>query len=300
MRAAATACQTGRVSGERESVRVARVALRANDPPRSAAFYGEVVGLEEVPASGADAVALGPPGSNSALVELRRSAGPGPAPRRATGLFHTAFRYPERAQLAAALRRLAAGRTPLTGASHHLVSEALYLDDPDGIGIELYRDLPRADWPSPAAGERVRMDTLPLDLDSVLAEPEPEGDAGSGADVGHAHLKVADVEDAVGFWSGAVGLDLMTRFGPQAAFLATGGYHHHIGVNSWMSAGAPPEPADGPGLDFVVLAVAGDPGLQDAERRLAGAGAAVERRNGAVATRTPDGVAVLLEEAGGG
>jgi len=203
-------------------------------------------------------------------VTLRASEQPGPAPRFSTGLFHTAFLYPTRGQLGAALLRVASERAAFTGASDHLVSEALYLDDPDGLGIELYRDRPRDTWPAPQAGEKVRMDTLPLDLQALAAEAE--GDS-AGVRIGHVHLKVADVDEAVRFWTGEVGLELMTGWVGQAAFLAANGYHHHIGVNTWSSRGADPEPAEGPGLDAVVLG---------------GTGRAEE-------LRSPDGLRVVLE-----
>jgi catechol 2,3-dioxygenase len=201
---------------------------------------------------------------------VRASDQPGRSPRRATGLFHTAFLYPTRGQLGAALLRVARERAPFSGASDHLVSEALYLDDPDALGVELYRDRPRETWPAPDPGERIKMDTLPLDLQALAAEAE--GDA-SGLRIGHVHLKVADVEEAVRFWTQEVGLELMTGWAGQAAFLAADGYHHHIGVNAWYSRGAEPEPPSGPGLDGVVLG---------------GTGRSEE-------LRTPDGLRVVLE-----
>jgi len=278
------------------SVHPARVALRVSDVGRSADFYRRVGGLR-VRDEDAERATLAAPDDGPVLLELRRAERPGPAPRRVTGLFHTAFRYPTRAQLGATLRGLLRERAPLTGASHHLVSEALYLDDPDGLGIELYRDLPREQWPAPAPGAKVAMDTIPLDLESLLAEPEPDEDPAAGMDVGHVHLKVATVDDAVRWWTNALGLDLMVQLGPQAAFLSTEGYHHDIGANTWMSAGAEPEPREGPGLDEIVLTVAGDPGLAAARERLTGAGASVEEgQGGSIVTATPDGVPVRLEQ----
>ena len=177
------------------------------------------------------------------LLGLRASEAPGPAPQRTTGLFHTAFLYPTRGQLGAALLRVANERARFSGASDHLVSEALYLDDPDLLGIELYRDRPRESWPAPEPGERVKMDTLPLDLQELA--DEAEGDA-AGLRIGHVHLKVADVEEAVRFWTREVGLELMTGWAGQAAFLAADGYHHHIGVNAWYSRAPRPSPRRGP------------------------------------------------------
>ena len=274
------------------AVRIARVELRVADVERTAQWYRRVAGLEPRALS-AQAGRLESPGGGETLVSLRRSQSAGPSPRRAAGLFHTALLYPRRPQLAAALRRVAEARVPLTGASDHLVSEALYLDDPDALGVELYSDRPRERWPRDPSGRYV-LDTLPLDLDDVIAAGEPaDGDA-EGLEVGHVHLKVADLGAAVRFWAGAMGMEVSAQI-PRAGFLSTGGYHHHVGVNTWFSEGAPLEPAEGPGLDAVVTAVAGDPGLTRARARLESAGAPVESAGGALATRTPDGVRVVLE-----
>jgi catechol 2,3-dioxygenase len=251
---------------------IARVALRVSDVDRSIDWYGRVVGLALRERENGRAT-LGAPDDGPVLLELRTAERPGAAPRAAAGLFHTAFRYPARAQLGAALRRIVSGRESFTGASDHAVSEALYLDDPDGIGVEIYCDRPRDEWPPPRPGDKVFMTTEPLDADGVLATAEGDlPDAAAGTDVGHVHFKVADVEQAVAFWTQEVGMDLMARYGADAAFIADAGYHHHVGANSWYSRGAELEPPDGPGLDGVV--VAGAP-----ERTLT----------------TPDGVEIVFE-----
>jgi catechol 2,3-dioxygenase len=251
---------------------IGRVSLRVSDLDGSIDWYGRVVGLALRERHGGRAE-LGAPDGGPVLLELREADRPGRAPRAAAGLFHTAFRYPTRAALGAALGRIVSGRETFTGASDHAVSEALYLDDPDGLGVELYRDRPRDEWPPPPAGSRVFMTTEPLDAEGVLGAAEGDlPDAAAGVDVGHVHLKVADVEEAVAFWTREVGMDVMARYGADAAFIADEGYHHHVGANVWYSRGAPLEPAEGPGLDRVVIA-------GPASRELV----------------TPDGVAVAVE-----
>jgi catechol 2,3-dioxygenase len=252
-------------------VHIARVALRVSDLDRSIDWYERVVGLALRERE--NGASLGAPDGGPVLLELRQADQPGMAPRAAAGLFHTAFRYPTRAALGAALERIVSGRESFTGASDHAVSEALYLDDPDAIGVELYWDRPREQWPPPRPGDKVFMTTEPLDPEGVLGAAEGDlPDAANGVDVGHVHLKVADVEDAVAFWTQEVEMEVMARYGADAAFIADEGYHHHVGANSWYSRGAPLEPRERPGIDRVVIAGADLP----------------ERA-------TPDGVQVLFE-----
>jgi catechol 2,3-dioxygenase len=251
---------------------IARVALRVSDVDRSIEWYGRVVGLA-LRERGNGRATMGAPDGGPVLLELRQAERPGAAPRNAAGLFHTAFLYPSRAALGSALRRIVTNRESFTGASDHAVSEALYLDDPDGIGVELYRDRPREEWPPPEPGNKVYMVTEPLDSEGVLGAADADlPDAANGVIVGHAHLKVGDVEQAVDFWTREVGMELMARYGTDAAFIADEGYHHHVGANQWYSRGAPLEPAEGPGLDRVVIAGAGQRDLV-----------------------TPDGVSITVE-----
>ena len=228
---------------------VAGVTLRSADVERSRAFYREIAGLEDL----GDGT-LGWNGVPLVAVIANGVSG-GRAPRAATGLFHTALRYSDRGELGRALVRvLQAGL--LTGASDHGVSEALYLDDPDGNGVELYFDRPREVWPPPSApGDKVGMFTAPLDLEALLAADQGEPQNGAVVDVGHVHLKVSDIERSVEFWSGELGFDVMARWLDQAAFLAVGGYHHHVGMNTWQSRGAKAGPAELPGLEEVRLRV---------------------------------------------
>ena len=161
-----------------------------------------------------------------------------------SGLYHFALLVPARADLARWLAYAARARIPLVGLSDHFVSEAIYLTDPDGHGIEIYWDRPRQVWEGQVAA---RMTTIPLDVDALLGEL---GDAAaeafdvlpSGTVMGHVHLKVAAIPAAVAFYRDGLGFALMAQLGQQAAFLSAGGYHHHIGINTWESrgAGAPP------------------------------------------------------------
>src|SRR5947209_5740641 len=227
---------------------VGTVRLTVSDLARSRAFYEQALGLRSRELDNG-AIALGPPagqaGELEALVELHGDASAPRLDRRATGLFHLAILFPTRSDLAFALARLAQARWPLDGASDHLVSEALYLSDPDGNGIELYRDRPREDWPYHDG--RLRMATLPLDLDDLLGEIRSAESwqtlAPDGTRMGHVHLQVSDLEETEAFYHGLLGFDVMVRGFPGALFVAAGGYHHHLGLNTWNSTGAsPPRP----------------------------------------------------------
>jgi len=151
---------------------------------------------------------------------------------------------PDRVDLARWLAHAARDRLPLVGLSDHFVSEALYFSDPDGHGIEIYWDRPREAWQGRVAE---RMTTLALDVDDLLgelADPQSEAFDGlpTGTVMGHVHLKVSGIEETISFYRNALGFALMAELGPYAAFLSAGGYHHHIGANTWESAGALPPP----------------------------------------------------------
>lgn len=253
--------------------RIARVDLRCSNVEASAEFYARLVGLEIVSLEAEEARLSAPPNPEPCLV-LRRAERPGRMPRGASGLFHTAFRYPTRAGLAATLPRVDQTGAPFTGASDHGVSEALYMDDPDGLGIELYWDRPVEQWPAPDPGERVKMFTAPLDLVDLSQAATGGGGEMDGLDIGHVHLKVAETAAAERFWGEVIGMELMTRYGADAVFLAKDGYHHHIGANSWQSRGAAREPLEGPGLD--AIAIRADPGIE------------------AEAAETPDGIRIEI------
>jgi len=233
-------------------VSIGRVGLRARDAEGLAAFYKSLLGLDELRRAGST-IGLGAGGRE--LLEIEGSAALRADDPRSAGLFHTAFLLPARADLARWVRHAADSRIAIDGASDHLVSEAIYLDDPEGNGIEIYADRDRSEWPR--EGGAIRMATERLDFDGLMGELQA-GDAGwrgapAGTVIGHVHLRVGDVEAAEAWWNEAQGLDTVTHYGGQAVFLSSGGYHHHIGANVWRSRGAGRREDDRAGLGFVEL-----------------------------------------------
>jgi catechol 2,3-dioxygenase len=271
------------------------VRLRVADLDSQREFYERAIGLSPID-SGDGVARLGADGTP--VVELDHRADAPARPPRTTGLFHLAILVPDRAALAAALARAVRAGGRISGASDHLVSEALYLNDPEGNGIEIYRDRPRAEWERD--GGEIRMSTLPLDVDGLLAElreDEPDSAMPDGTRVGHVHLNVADLDAAERFYSGLLGFDVTVRGYPGALFLSTGGYHHHVGVNTWAGPGAPAPAAGSRGLEWFELSVDDAPGLAELERRLGDAGAPIERRPESLLTHDPSENGLLLRSA---
>jgi catechol 2,3-dioxygenase len=274
------------------ALRIAGVRLAVSDLSRSVDFYGRVLGLPVI-AGEADRARLGADPRRPAL-ELTGIATPTRLSPASTGLFHVAWLHPSRAALAASVRRVVGQRWPFDGASDHGVSEALYLTDPDGLGIELYADRPRERWGRQADGRRVKMVTLPLDLEDLLAQ-DPGGPAPSmpaDTTVGHVHLKVADVPRATAFYRDVLGFEPQAQL-PAASFLSAGGYHHHVGLNSWQSEGASAPPDSAPGLRLVEFELGDAEAVEQLERRSADASALLSRtgdRDAALSLRDPDGL----------
>ncbi|WP_108051401.1 VOC family protein [Bosea sp. 124] len=244
---------------------IGAVTLRVHDLAGLTAFYRDGIGLGVIE-QGAEFATLGVDGE--VLVRLQQG---GTRPSSPVGLFHLAILLPSRADLADWVAHAAQTRVPLEGASDHLVSEALYLSDPEGNGIEIYRDRPRADWPRRDGA--IKMATDRLDLNALLAEARPGSYAGmpSGTRMGHIHLCVGDTAEAERFYAGTLGFDVMVRY-PGASFLASGGYHHHIAGNIWNSRGAGPRQPGEAGLDSFALIARGAADFEAMRSRILAAG----------------------------
>lgn len=265
---------------------IGAVTLVVTDLARSLDYYQQNIGLQLHRRNDGQA-ALGAGGRD--LLILHEQPGARPVQRGRTGLYHFALLVPSRKELARTLRHLIDTRTPLGGASDHAVSEALYLSDPDGHGIEIYRDRPRAEWEFP--GGTLRMTVDPFQFESVLKEldgNEPPWDGlAPGATMGHIHLHVAHIPATEHFYRDVLGFDLMVRYGDAASFLAAGGYHHHLGVNTWAGVGAPPPPDDAARLGWYEVRLPDDAALDAVVERTRRAGLALESIDGGWAVRDP-------------
>ena len=275
------------------------VRLSVSDLDRSRTFYERAIGLR---ASELDDGTLGLGASDEPVViELRGDSAAPRLNRRATGLYHLAILVPTRRDLAFALARLVQTRWPLDGASDHLVSEALYLSDPDGNGIEIYRDRPRSEWRR--VGDQLQMSTLPLDLDSLLGElrgaTELQASAPVGTRIGHVHLQVSDLAQAEAFYHGVLGFDVVVRGYPGALFVSAGGYHHHIGLNTWHSAGAAPPAAGSVGLRSFTIDLPEHRELANVLARIEAADSPVNRAPSGALVRDPFANGVVLRTRAG-
>lgn len=271
------------------------VRLNVADLDRAEDFYQRVIGLRTRDRS-PELCRLGTADGEHGVVELVGRPEAPPRPPRTTGLFHLAILVPSRVALSAAVRGIADAGWRLSGASDHLVSEAVYLRDPEGNGIEIYRDRPREQWRY-VDGE-LQMDTLPLDLDGVLGElrgaaAAPDG-MPAGTRIGHVHLNVADLSAAERFYAGVLGFEVTVRTYPGALFMSVGGYHHHIGVNTWAGEGAPAPAAGSLGLAWFEISLPGVEGLEALAERLRIAGAEAQEDAGGLRTADPAGNGILL------
>ena len=275
--------------------RLGAVRLTVRDLDAMAAFYERSIGLVVLTREH-DAVRLGAPGG-PALVELLHRPAAAPRPSGTTGLFHLALLVPDRAALAAAIRRVTESGWSFTGASDHLVSEAVYLRDPEGNGIEIYRDRDPEEWDWDEGS--VRMATLPLDVEGVMGDlPEEATPLLPAATVlGHVHLNVGDLAATEGFYDGVLGFDVMTRAYPGALFLSAGGYHHHIGSNVWDGAGAPAPPAGAMGLEAFEVVLPHTGALDQLLAAVADAGVPTVDDASGTALTDPSGNRLILRAA---
>lgn len=276
-------------------VSIGTVHLTVHDLPLELAFYRERLGLELIRQEQGRAV-LG--AGTRALLELHFD----PEAQRArgtAGLYHFALLLPSRSDLANALARLISTGTSLTGVADHGVSEALYLDDAEGNGIELYRDRPRAQWPR--VDGQLRMTTDPLDLGELLANAEADSGApariADGTVVGHVHLHVSHLEDSRAFYCDTLGFELMLRFGHSALFIAGGGYHHHFGLNTWLGVGAPSPPPGALGLRYFTVRLTSREALRQVLERLERARVPIEREAQSFSVLDPTGHRLVFETA---
>ena len=279
-----------------DATAVGRVRVQVADLGRSIAFYESVLGFSVTSVGPAEA-SITPRGSAETLIELVERPGASSVPPRGRlGLFHLAILLPDRAALGRLIPHLvSSGVHP--GASDHLVSEALYLSDPDGLGIEVYADRPRARWQS--SDRQLVMSTMPLNFDDVVAAAGGERWAGmpAGTRMGHVHLHVGDIDQAAAFYHEALGLDKTAWSYPNALFLSAGGYHHHLGVNTWAGPQArPPEEGEAQLLEWE-LVLPTDADVAAARGSLEAAGHDVDAHSGGALVRDPWATALGLRAA---
>lgn len=259
------------------AARMGLVELSVSDVERSLEYWQDAIGLRLLSREDGAAEL----GADTPLLRLVEEPGARPADGYA-GLYHVALLVPDRPALAGFLAHVARERIPLEGLSDHEVSEAIYLRDPDRHGIEVYADRPRERWDG-----RVMelMTTKPLDVRDLLAADDagPFEGLPDGTSVGHVHLRVRDVEETVAFYRDVLGMGLTAQLGPMAAFLSAGGYHHHIGANTWESGGAPQAPEGTARLLRYTIVLPDRAELERLAERLGGAEA-----------RDPSGNALLL------
>lgn len=272
------------------AIRPGAVRLKVLDLGRVRDFYARFIGLR-IRDQGPRHVSLGT--TEATLLHLETAPGITTAGRRAAGLFHTAFLLPDREALGAWLIHAAKSGAPIVGASDHIVSEAIYLTDPEGNGVEIYADRARAHWHDPDGA--IHMSTGPLDLNELASSATDlwTGFHEFGA-LGHVHLQVGNLAQADAFWKEVMGLDLTTSY-PGASFYATGGYHHHIAANIWNSKGAPARSDTLSGLSEIQFMVREPDLLEEVARRARASGHRASIKNDALCLSDPWNISLCLK-----
>ena len=278
---------------------IGAIALAVSNLEQAAHFYTNYLGMPQLPFESIDPWRTFGAGGRH-LVRLTAAAGAALNPRL-PGLFHMAILMPDRFELARTLYQLAESNYHLQGASDHGVSEALYLADPLGNGIEIYSDRPQSEWPRDEQGN-IDMVTKALNLDRLLFELKGKIEPWKGIDprtrIGHVHLQVNNIPAAEHFYTQVIGLELQQRYDNQASFLSAGGYHHHVGINTWNSRGAAPAPEDAAGLRYFELLLPDAAALSEVTARIEAAELPVSPSDGGVLVKDPSGNGVLLRVEG--
>jgi catechol 2,3-dioxygenase len=268
------------------------VRLQVSDLSRSLEWYRRVLGLHVLRRTTTTAT-LAPEGDERPLVELREKKGIRPVPRRGLlGLYHYAILLPDRLALGRFIGHLAALGMH-AGMSDHFVSEAVYIDDPDGLGIEVYADRPRSAWTH--ENRQLTMTTLPLDAQALVkaAGDQPWTGMPKGTVIGHVHLFVGDIERAAGFYHDLVGFDKVVWNYPGALFLSAGGYHHHLGTNIWAAQSPPASDNDAKLIEWEIIVPSADD-VDAVAASVAGGGVPVERAADGILLRDPWGTTVRV------
>ncbi|MBB2479638.1 VOC family protein [Bacillus sp. APMAM] len=272
---------------------VEQVNLKVQNIERSLAFYKDIIGFKVLDQT-ATTAKLSADGK-TVLISLEQPENVIPKQPRTTGLYHFALLLPTRADLGKILLHFIQIGYPLQGASDHLVSEALYLADPDGNGIEIYTDRPSSTWDW--KNNEVIMSTEPLDAQSLLKEAQGQSwnALPSGTVMGHIHLHVSELKKTEEFYTKGLGFAVVSRYGNQALFISTGKYHHHIGLNTWNGIGAPEPPANSVGLVSYTLKFPDEDTRKNIIHQLKNIGAIVTEENGYFVTVDTSGNRILLQ-----
>ena len=269
------------------------VTLRVSDLERSRRFYEGILCFQPLELTPGKVVLGGQ--DKEPLLELIEVPGAPPQPRGATGLYHVAILYPTRPDLGRAMLRVARAGVQI-GQGDHLVSEALYISDPDGNGLEMYRDRPRSTWHWISG--QVQMAADPVDIRGLAEEgtrdAEPWEVLPAGTRVGHIHLQVGDIPEAERFYHTILGFDIVAQL-PSALFVSAGGYHHQIGMNTWQSLRGKPTPANHVGLQSYVIAIPTREGLQEVKERLIAHSVPFEEEEDLIRVNDPWSNPILLK-----
>lgn len=279
-----------------EKTKIGHVELLISDLETSLEFYQDMLGFE-VKSRKENRAELGARGESSILLILEEKQGVRPK-QKTSGLYHFAVLVPDRVSLGLSLRRLLEKKYPLQGASDHQFSEAAYLADPDGNGIEIYRDRPEQEWKRNAHGE-LAVQTLPMDVDGVLQEASGREWNGlpAGTVIGHVHLHISNFEKSAHFYTEVLGFNTMISIPGSALFVSAGGYHHHIAVNLWAGDNAPAPVENAVGLMYYSIVFPNEEEKRKAAARLKEEGAPLEEDGNVICFQDPSGIWAKLTAA---